>query len=117
MYEEHVLSHYQDPYHKATSPIGPTHTLNSVGDVCGDEVTIELRLDDDRIAEIWWTGEGCCFSQAAASMVCEHFHGKMLDDVRHFDQDDMMDLFRAEVSNSRLGCVLVAYNALKEILK
>ena len=115
-YSEHVLSHYSDPFHKNLNLGHPTHQVESVSDVCGDGVTIYLKIHGDRIEEIWWSGDGCCFSQAAASMVCEHFHGKTLADVREFDQDKMLDLFRAEVSNNRLGCVMVAYNAMKELV-
>jgi nitrogen fixation NifU-like protein len=116
-YQEHVLRHYGAPYHWARSPVMPTHTLNDISDVCGDEVTFELHVKGRTITEIWWTGDGCCFSQAAASMLAEHFDGKTVDDVRRFSQDDMLRLFQAGVSNSRLACVLVAFKALKQLEK
>jgi nitrogen fixation NifU-like protein len=114
-YEQHVLQHYGDPYHKGDSPVPPTHTLSSASDVCGDEVTFKLRITDGHITDIWWTGDGCCFSQAAASMVAEQFDGKTIRDVRAFTTDDMLSLFQANVSTSRLGCVLVAFNALRQL--
>ena len=50
-------------------------------------------------------------------MIAEHFDGKAVDDVRAFTTGDMLHLFQVDVSTSRLGCVLVAFNALKGIVK
>ena len=120
MYEEHVLSHYGEPYHKGAIPPGdlPAHAAGDRSDICGDEVHYEVRIGPDgRIQDIYWTGDGCCFSQAAASMLAKHFDGKTIDDVQTFTEGDMLKLFRAECSAQRKGCVLVSLNALKQIME
>lgn len=120
MYEDYVLKHYSEPFHKGPPKFrrlfARTFIENEVGSNCGDKVTLTVRvLPNGCSVDIWWEGEGCCFSQAAASMLAEHFQGKTLEDVRQFTQDDMLKLFKVDVPTGRLGCVLVSYNALKRI--
>jgi nitrogen fixation NifU-like protein len=84
--------------------------------VCGDEVHIELHVSSwGIIGRFYWTGEGCCFSQAAASMLAEHFQYLGLDDVEAFTEEDMFKLFAAGVPTARRGCVLTAFHALKHL--
>jgi len=69
IYEEHVLDHYEDPYHR-----GPfdeaTHAHEADNPLCGDEIHIDLKLNSDgKVAEAWFDGEGFGISQASASMV------------------------------------------------
>jgi nitrogen fixation protein NifU and related proteins len=49
---------------------------------CGDEVTVRVRLEGDRIAELAWTGQGCTVSQASASMLADVLVGRSAADAR-----------------------------------
>ena len=119
MYEDHVLEHFGDPYHKGPMPAGPLSVLcgRSVSSVCGDEVAIQACTHDGVIDDIWWQGEGCCFSQAAASMLVEYAHERTIVEMKEFTENEMLSLFQAECPKIRRGCVLVAWNALKEMLQ
>ncbi len=44
--------------------------------VCGDEVTVYVRLEGDRIADISFEGAGCAISQASASVMTQRLKGK-----------------------------------------
>jgi len=114
MYEEHVLGHYQVPYHRGRL-YKPTHRGTAVSTVCGDHVTIELHIANDQIGSIAWDGYGCCFSQAAASMLVKHLHGRESSTIDQLNEADMFRLFQADVPDVRRQCVLVAYHALKNL--
>ncbi len=115
-YEDHVLEHYAEPFHHGENPCGYTHRGAHRSDVCGDEVHIELHVSSwGIISRFYWTGEGCCFSQAAASMLAEYFEHRTLEEVEAFTKEDMLNLFAADVSRARLGCVLTAFHALKHL--
>jgi nitrogen fixation NifU-like protein len=116
MYQEHILEHYGSPYHRGAC-LEPTHVGHAVSDVCGDEVHLELRCAEHRVVDIWWTGEGCCFSQGAASMLVQHFQGRTLEDVEAFNEGDMIQLFGVEDLGQRRSCVLTAFTALKNLEK
>ena len=79
IYEDHILRHYEEPYHNAVLA-NATHRRRVDNPVCGDSVQLELRVSETgQIEQAWFTGVGCVISQASASMLVEHIEGQMLD--------------------------------------
>ena len=71
IYEDHVLDHYEDPYHRGPLD-SATHADDGKNPLCGDLIHVDLRLSDDgTIEEAWFDGKGCVISQASASMLIE----------------------------------------------
>jgi nitrogen fixation protein NifU and related proteins len=116
LYQEHILDHYEDPYHRGKCP-SPTHAHEDDNPLCGDEIRIELQLDPrGSIREAWFEGDGCCISQAAASMLIEHVDGKDVDFVKRFSAEDMLKLFRARLTPNRQKCCLLSWRVLQTAL-
>ncbi len=118
-YKEHVLHHYEEPYHKCSPPTDIEHTSFGYGHVssnCGDRVEMLIRVSSPNIIQdIWWGGSGCCFAMSAASMLAGHFEGSSLEDVYTFSKEDMLKLFGAPCPFLREDCVLTSYHALKKL--
>jgi nitrogen fixation NifU-like protein len=49
---------------------------------CGDQIRIELKIENNRITDVRFSGKGCAISQAAASILTEEIKGKTLDEVK-----------------------------------
>lgn len=122
--ESRVLDHYENPYHRYVHnkeridfyPFQGGH----VNETCGDHIRYwgcYNQTSQRRIIGLWWEGSGCCFSQAAASMLAEHCEAKRFYEVRAFTQDDMLALFGVDVEPGRIECVMVAYHALQKALE
>ena len=87
LYQEHILDHYEDPFHRGHLPAA-THAHEDNNPLCGDVVRIELELGDDgKIRDCYFTGQGCVISQASASMLLEKMQGKTVDDAKQFSAD------------------------------
>ena len=114
-YQEHVLEHYRLAYHK--TPEVCEFQGTSVSRVCGDGVTIQAGILDGVITEIWWQGEGCCFSESAASMLVQFAEGETVERMKSFTDEEMLLLFQADCPKLRVGCVLVAVRALRKLLE
>jgi nitrogen fixation NifU-like protein len=113
IYQEHVLDHFEDPYHRGACPHA-THAHADDNPLCGDFVRIELLVDDaGRIAEAWFDGEGCCISQASASMLIEKLEGRTVDEVKTFTANDMLELFGARLTPNRQKCCLLSWRVLQ----
>ena len=70
-YQDRILDHYEDPFHRGRCG-HPTHRHQRKNPLCGDVVRIEMVLSDEgKIRELYFDGEGCCISQASASMLME----------------------------------------------
>ena len=62
--------------------------------------------------EVYFDGDGCCISQAAASMLVEKFDGKPIDEVKQFTAQDMLELFGVRLTPNRQKCCLLAVAGL-----
>jgi nitrogen fixation NifU-like protein len=82
LYRDIIIDHYRHPRHKGHLA-SPSATHEGLNPLCGDEVTVEVLLDDGRVADIAYTGSGCSISQSSASMMTQAVAGKSVDDVRH----------------------------------
>jgi len=75
LYQQVILDHNRRPRNRGRLP-----TANRVahGDnpACGDQCTVYLRLDGDRIADVSFDGSGCAISQASASLMTTQLKGK-----------------------------------------
>jgi nitrogen fixation NifU-like protein len=115
IYQEHVMDHYEDPYHRGQCS-ACTHAQEGKNPLCGDRVRLELQLDHDQVKQAWFEGEGCCISQAAASMLCEKIEGKPLEEVKQFSATDMLDLFGARLTPNRQKCCLLSWRVLQQAM-
>ena len=116
IYQERILDHYEDPYHRGQCD-NPTHRHQEKNPLCGDVIQIELRLDaDGLIREVYFDGDGCRISQAAASILAEHMDGKTVDEIRDFTADDMLELFGPKLSVLRQKCCLLSWKVLRSVV-
>jgi len=113
LYQEHILDHYETPYHRGRCA-HCTHCHEDNNPLCGDVVRMELHIDDGgKFREVYFEGEGCCISQASASMLVERFDGKTVDEVRRFTAEDMLKLFGARLTPNRQKCCLLPWRVLQ----
>lgn len=113
IYQDHILDHYEDPYHRGKCE-HCTHCHEDNNPLCGDRVRMELHINDHgQLREVFFDGEGCCISQAAASMLVERFDGRSIDEVRQFSADAMLELFGAKLTPNRQKCCLLPWRVLQ----
>lgn len=115
IYQEHVLDHYEDPYHRGTCA-GATHEHEDDNPLCGDVVAIQLRMHDGRIDEAWFDGDGCCISLASASMLVEAMEGKTVEKIQQFAAGEMLELFGPKLTPNRQKCCLLPWRVLQQAI-
>ena len=134
LYQQLILEHYRNPRNKAELE-EKTVEVHLANPVCGDEIRLQLRIEDDRIAEAKFIGQGCSISQAAVSMMTTLLKGRSLADadgvakrftqMMHGDQDaakdkalgDLRALQGVSKFPVRIKCALLGFDALQEALK
>ncbi|MEY7849333.1 Fe-S cluster assembly sulfur transfer protein SufU [Natrarchaeobius sp. A-rgal3] len=109
MYRQQILDHYKNPrnYGKLEDP-----TFTHVGEnpMCGDEIRMDVRLDEDdeTIERVAFSGDGCAISQASASMLSSELTGKTVDELLEMDRDDIVDMLGVDISPMRIKCAVLA---------
>jgi nitrogen fixation NifU-like protein len=115
-YDDHILDHFESPYHKGHLA-SPTCSHCDRNPICGDQITVELLVDEnDRVKEAYFDGKGCAISQAAASILCQEIEGKSLDELKDFQAQQMLDLLKVRLTASRQKCGLLGFKVLKTML-
>ena len=112
IYRENILDHYKHPRHRGTLE-HPDITYEDANPLCGDRLRMDLKIDDGKISDIRFSGQGCSISQAAASMLCEAVQGQSLEEVKKLDRDDVLEMLGIELGPVRLKCGLLALKTLK----
>jgi nitrogen fixation NifU-like protein len=107
-----IIEHYKNPQNFGHLE-NPDIVHEEGNPSCGDQIRIELKIENNRIADVRFSGKGCAISQAAASILTEEIKGKTLDEVKQFDKQKMLDLLGIELSAMRLKCALLALKVVK----
>ena len=116
IYQEHVLDHYEDPFHRGELPTA-THAHEDKNPLCGDVVRVELQIDDQgNVQECFFNGAGCVISQASASMLMEAIHGKPVAEIQSLAAEDMLKLFGPRLTPNRQKCCLLGWRVLQQAI-
>ncbi|MEO7775645.1 MAG: Fe-S cluster assembly sulfur transfer protein SufU [Steroidobacteraceae bacterium] len=85
LYRDVILDHNRNPRNFGKLEPADAHA-NGHNPLCGDRLSVTLRLEDDRIADVKFEGNGCAISVASASLMSEAVKGKVRAEVtRLFD--------------------------------
>ncbi len=113
LYREEILEHYKRP-HNFGSIEAPDREFLDTNPLCGDELRVMLKLDDDGVVEdLRFEGRGCAISQASASMISDEIKGMQIDDVARLDRSSVLDLLGIDISATRMKCALLSLKVLK----
>src|SRR5262245_34478379 len=113
LYTAEVLDEVDSPYHRGQLA-NPTisHEMDARPN-CSDTVRMDLLLNAERrVTEAWFSGEGCVFSQAAASMLTREIEGKSLDELRNLEPAQVLDLLGVRLTPARQKCALLCFKVL-----
>jgi nitrogen fixation NifU-like protein len=80
LYQEIILDHYKHPQGRGLREpfAAQAHHVNPT---CGDEITVRVNLDGEKISDISYDGSGCSISQASASVLHDLLTGRTLDEA------------------------------------
>lgn len=112
LYRDYILDHYKNPRNFGELP-DATNRYSDNNPLCGDELTIALKIVDGRVADVKFTGKGCAISQASASMLTEQVMGKTLDEVKAIDREAILENLGITISPARIKCAMLSLKTLK----
>jgi nitrogen fixation NifU-like protein len=82
-YNEILTEHNINPFHKHEIE-GANLELRGVNPSCGDEITLKLKVENDKIVDAGYVGDGCAISQASADMMIDLVLGKTKDEALNY---------------------------------
>jgi nitrogen fixation protein NifU and related proteins len=104
LYQEILLEHNSKPrnFRKLEDA---NHTADGYNPLCGDQITLYLKVQDGLIADVGFQGSGCAISRAAASMMTQSVKGQKLEKAEEiFDEfHNMLTRPGADLDYDKLG--------------
>jgi nitrogen fixation protein NifU and related proteins len=80
LYQETIIDHSKRPRNKGKLEQA-THSADGYNPLCGDRVTVELKLENGRVAAVNFQGVGCAISTASASLMTDAVKGKTTEEA------------------------------------
>lgn len=111
MYREIILEHYKQPqnygvlenslHHKESNPL------------CGDEFDVYIRIENEEIKGIAFSGKGCAISTASASLLTEKVKGMTVRDVLALSDEEVVENLGIEINPARMKCATLILKGIK----
>jgi nitrogen fixation NifU-like protein len=132
LYQTMILDHYKRPRNRGRPPAADR---SATGDnpLCGDKVTVFVRVSDGVVTDLGFEGSGCAISTASASLMTESVKGRPVEEVaKLFDRfhelltgpgEDGSDLGKLAVFSGvrefplRVKCATLAWHTLRAALE
>ena len=113
LYREQILEHYKNPQNWGELA-DPDLEFEDVNPLCGDQLKVQVALDDGgRVEEVRFSGQGCAISQASASLLSEELEGKTVDELVTLNRDFVLELLGIDISATRMKCALLSLKVVK----
>ncbi len=114
MYSEKVLEHFRNP--KNVGVIENADGVGTVGNpVCGDLMTMYIKVEDDRIVDIKFQTFGCGAAIATSSMATELAIGKTIEEALQITKQTVADALGG-LPPQKMHCSNLAADALKRAI-
>lgn len=85
LYQQLILDHNRAPRHFGRLP-GATHSGRGQDALCGDDILVELKVENEKIVAAAFSGEACAVTKASASLLTTWLHGRRADEVLHWSE-------------------------------
>lgn len=134
LYRQVIMDHYKSPRNKGLKEGEGYHNLRLKNPSCGDDVTIQAKLENGVITSIRHEGSGCSICCSSASVMSEVLKGKTIEEAKAIiedfyalikgeevkDEDALEDAIAYQgVANfpARVKCATISWRALGAILE
>lgn len=134
VYTEVLGEHSREPYHKHAIA-NPTITVEGRNPSCGDEIVLQLRVEDGIVKDVGFTGVGCAISQASTDIMADLMIGKPVKEVRRLAEkfiamimgkitddkeleelDEGLALKNVSHMPARVKCAVLAWHTVDDVL-
>lgn len=129
LYRRVIMDHYKNPRNRGTMN-NEAVTINLNNPTCGDRISLQLVVEDGKVTDAKYTGEGCSISMSSASMMTEAVKGHTFDEalemaerfsslmkgeaVEFEELEDIEALSGVNKFPARIKCATLAWNALRK---
>jgi nitrogen fixation protein NifU and related proteins len=113
MYAEEIIAHYERPHNKGEIK-DASISFHENNPLCGDDLTIYLKIEKNKVEDVKFSGSGCAISMASASMLTDFIKGKSLSEIDKMGLSTIIELIGIDPGPARLKCATLSLRTVKE---
>ncbi len=129
LYRQVIMDHYKIPRNRGTLD-GEAVSVQLNNPTCGDRIELQMMIEDGKVTQARFEGEGCSISMSSASMMTDAIKGKSLEDALklaedfsqmmqgqeydEFEYEDIEALSGVTKFPARIKCATLAWNAMRK---
>ncbi len=134
VYNDLIMEHSMNSYNKKQLE-NPDYEEKGHNPNCGDEITLELKLDGNKIKDLAFLGHGCAISQSSTSIMIDTLKGKTIDEAKEIIKT-FIEMIKREITDekelekledaiafrnianmpARVKCALLAWHTMEDML-
>lgn len=115
LYKENIIDHYKHP-HNFGQLNKPSMYCKENNPLCGDNIEMFIQIEESKISDIKFSGNGCALSMASASMLTDKVKGMDLQNAKSLTKEDIFKMLGVKLGVVRMKCGLLGLNALTHAL-
>lgn len=116
LYTEAIIDLSKHPLNKRALT-DATLTGAGVNTTCGDHLRLYLKIEEGRVVEASWEGDGCAISTAAASVLTEEMKEKTLKELSEWTKENLFEWLEIKtLGPARVKCVTLCLETLQAAL-
>ncbi|MBU1110858.1 iron-sulfur cluster assembly scaffold protein [Patescibacteria group bacterium] len=115
VYKQEILNHYRHPRNFGELA-NKTHSAKGTNASCGDTIQIDLIIDNGKVKEVAFSGEGCAVAMASASMLTEKVKTLNLTKIKELNETYVIE-YLGKLNPSRKKCALLPLKVLQEAIE
>lgn len=114
LYRQIILDHHKNPKNKGLTNSDEYKKIRLFNSSCGDDITIEILVENNFIKDIRQEGQGCSICCSSASVMSEELKGKSVDDAKNVIQEFYNMLTDKPFNSSMINGEALAYSGVKD---
>ncbi|MDF2700718.1 MAG: iron-sulfur cluster assembly scaffold protein NifU [Haloplasmataceae bacterium] len=133
LYRQVIMDHYKNPRNKGLKDGDDFYKIHLKNPTCGDDITIQVKIDNGMITDVYQDGTGCSISMSAASVMSETIKGKTVEEAFKI-LDNYLNMVKGEKFDAelemgdaivyqgvaqfpaRFKCATIAWKALAQVM-
>jgi nitrogen fixation NifU-like protein len=116
LYREELMEIYKHPQNRGKMQ-NPSVEVVKKNPICGDELGLQLKVEDGVIKDAKFEGLGCAVSVISSEILMENLIGKTVSEAAAISKEDLLNMLGMNLSTSRVKCATLILDALENAIK
>ena len=116
LYKEELMELYRNPVNRGVLS-SPTVSVTKNNPMCGDEVTLQLKIADGKIKSAKFDGAACAVSVISSEVLTEAIAGMEIEKAKKITKEELLEKIGLNLTTSRVKCATLALTALQNALE